>query len=1807
MGPPAPPVTVPSSVGSDQAPTDVNETYDIYMPNEQYPRITRQGMDNGQYSDGNGKTIKTIKDLGVDVYDKLGNIVLSAKESTEALIKRPGKMETLKSKLPGLLGKAEDFKNQAMNIWNAKGGFYGMLAATTKLVGIKAFQKLQDYRTFADDVFVKGEPDAVLTKGGFERGEYISKKTGKLIRSIKDIDSDVLDREGNTVVKLSKIAKGVYDRKGNRVGGFMQRVWNLQHNKLVKLALLPAKMYIGAYKWAFKRTWKNAVFAYKRTKSLVNWITDDRSGQQAMVATGEQTNSLLASLGDLINEKLPDNKKLFGDTDGDGDTENSAKDQWEKRRRAKEAREQAARERAEKRDSDRKKKSRDKDEDDDDDDESLLDKARNFYDDWIDRDGERRKGGRRGRGRGGRGRLGRLGRGAAGAGRVALPGAATTAAAGATRSGAANALGRASSYKLTQASPEVLASISRGMGGAGAGVAAKAAPGMLGKLGAVGAAAGGLGKMIPGLGLLVGGGMTVNSLANGDYMGAAINGGSTLLGQAVFGGGLAGATGSLGALGSGAAAAGTFLVSNPIGWAILGTAAVAAIGYGAYKWWKNNKPNDYSKLRIAQYGFNPEGEYAKKVMGFERMILDASDQNGAVDIKKVDSKDLLELFEITPEDTEMQQRFAQWYDQRFLPVFQAWRKAMFSVAKENDLQALKVNANDGVRILEAVKVPESIYSVQVSPFKTLNNLETSAGDVAKLFEETAAKAKGGVNPDGTNKLTGWDQAKMLAKGALTGPLGIFKAVYDIKKTKEGELNAAKESSKLTKTSSNILASGTITSINSAGEKVTGIDPKKLDALTAVRFKTYGLGVLDPEKILTLAKLESIAMKYMLVTGKNEIKYNAPVAKILSETMALFGIAETNHVRQDYLKEYLEARFMPVMSAFIRKTAEFVKGGDYFNNASKLPYDQQLAIATETRDAKSTYGGMTRSVWEIRMSPWSQYDLNILPDSTAENFRFLNGRGKTKPASEEALQKGANTSNAVDAAQNSFASSMMNTIKNAATSIYNVHSNIMEGARNFIGSQYQNAKEQISGVLSGEKSVGQAFGDFWDGTKANAMDSLAKATGGQKGLIIAMYGAFRKAGFTDAQSRYMLAECGRENSFRESVIFGYHHDPKPLANGQPRVNIGMFSWNDKRGAKLAGLLRSRGLIQGNQLVRGQATLDAQAEFIMLEMKTYEARSGSMFLARPNITDAEAIDILGRKYIRWAIDNPKYRAGGLRNRAHWLAEVNKALEGVPLDSAGGGNGMQAGLMAGAAVGQSMANPNNPLMSPQAAAGLGQNMAKAALAGAPASPDPDMPTKGAPGGGGAFSGAGAAGAAIGAQLGGSATAVHPLPKGTFRVGSRFGMRIHPIQKVPKMHSGQDFPAPNGTPVMASGDGTVTFAGVSGSLTKGYGRLVTIKHADGTETKYGHLNSINIQQGAQVKAGTKIGTVGSSGGSTGPHLHYEVRKGGKPVDPIAALKSSGSATPAEAAMMKAEGNNPSLAATTDPAAAVASGTPLRRITAEEQRAIMADVGKQDAARTKALLAKNGINATWIKDDKKVDVNDGNPTGSSPDPDHVDSPKLSSGGSGSKSNGFVIKNKTMFNLFGKHVLGVDFEKKTGPDAMLPKALESMTQLSAEDIKNGKMFGDIKAATDSKALGRGNLATTSNKHIEKLKKDMADEAKRVRDEKVKKDEALKKAAVVETNSERSRQTAAANAKYQNDVKKAEEARLTSDVRELVVVSREGNDILRSILAVLGGKNPERQAPNTIKEQVVKTEPSKPFYDRGAPVTNYVSMGKTVYS
>ena len=124
---------------------------------------------------------------------------------------------------------------------------------------------------------------------------------------------------------------------------------------------------------------------------------------------------------------------------------------------------------------------------------------------------------------------------------------------------------------------------------------------------------------------------------------------------------------------------------------------------------------------------------------------------------------------------------------------------------------------------------------------------------------------------------------------------------------------------------------------------------------------------------------------------------------------------------------------------------------------------------------------------------------------------------------------------------------------------------------------------------------------------------------------------------------------------------------------------------------------------------------------------------------------------------------------------------------------------------------------------------------------------------------------------------------PLKTGKITSQFGRRLDPFMKRYAMHSGMDFKAPTGTPVYATGPGKVVKASWNG----GYGRLVEIQHAGNIVTRYAHLSRINVQVGDHVAAGKVIGRVGSTGRSTGPHLHYETRLGKKAVNPGRFIKA--------------------------------------------------------------------------------------------------------------------------------------------------------------------------------------------------------------------------------------------------------------------------------------------------------------------------------
>lgn len=113
--------------------------------------------------------------------------------------------------------------------------------------------------------------------------------------------------------------------------------------------------------------------------------------------------------------------------------------------------------------------------------------------------------------------------------------------------------------------------------------------------------------------------------------------------------------------------------------------------------------------------------------------------------------------------------------------------------------------------------------------------------------------------------------------------------------------------------------------------------------------------------------------------------------------------------------------------------------------------------------------------------------------------------------------------------------------------------------------------------------------------------------------------------------------------------------------------------------------------------------------------------------------------------------------------------------------------------------------------------------------------------------------------------------------RMSSDYGLRKHPVKKVTRHHHGMDLAAPLGAPIRAISDGQVMYADPHG----GYGQLIAIKHAGGFSSHYGHCESITVTPGQRVKAGDIIGTVGSTGISTGPHLHFEIRHRGEPRDP--------------------------------------------------------------------------------------------------------------------------------------------------------------------------------------------------------------------------------------------------------------------------------------------------------------------------------------
>ena len=146
-------------------------------------------------------------------------------------------------------------------------------------------------------------------------------------------------------------------------------------------------------------------------------------------------------------------------------------------------------------------------------------------------------------------------------------------------------------------------------------------------------------------------------------------------------------------------------------------------------------------------------------------------------------------------------------------------------------------------------------------------------------------------------------------------------------------------------------------------------------------------------------------------------------------------------------------------------------------------------------------------------------------------------------------------------------------------------------------------------------------------------------------------ALKNAGLSDNQARILGAEIGRENAFQDKYLWGYHADPK---NGA--INIGIISWQGNRGRGVEKALRDAGLIQNGKIVKGQASLDVMANYLVNEIRTNPtyAATKKQFLDNPDVDYHTGTKVLGTNFIRWRYNDPKY-ASGHKNRDRFYAEL------------------------------------------------------------------------------------------------------------------------------------------------------------------------------------------------------------------------------------------------------------------------------------------------------------------------------------------------------------------------------------------------------------------------------------------------------------------------------------------------------------------------------------------------------------------------
>ena len=1296
-----------SNRAHDLADANKHKVLDVYRKGDKEPLIRANEMKKGNYYDEDGNPVKQFVDIKGDLFDIDGNLVCAYEDFKNGYVKDGGTFKIVKA-----FNWFRDYTSSlatTVGSWGFQGLVLPIKIAKASFEAVHGVMRRQ-LKMQIKDIYVKGFPDKpVILARDLRQGKCFDKETGKVIHDVSQISGPVVDSEGNEILTKEDLRIGLVDSRGKE---FTDHYRNFSGTKQwliaksvgigldiakgsVKLGIAgirmgvnmgrsmynSAKVFLGLGFKAGTKGLRLMGGAYNSIyDKLTGKIKDPADALYAGLSMTNETNQYLYAIHTLLDQRMPmPNSRAFGDIDGDGLRENGIADIRQRNRLAKL---RAAEEKAQaKRDerlasmigdkiNGKKKGSKEDEKEEDSIFENLLEGLTEGIGakilgalglgslfgggddgsaaDYLP-DGDEKGKGKGKPGRKPKSRAARMHQAMSQKFRRSKAGKAFNAA----------KLGIfAKGQQALSAGRTAMAPVARGVG---------TGLGMLKTGASAGMALAGKGLSVAGRALpLLGAGYAaysgVQNLSEGNYGAAALDLG---LG-AVSVMGVGGTLSALGSVGGAVAAAGAALLPYA-----LAAAGVALAGYVAYKgarklydMYKAGKVGDLEKARLMLYGFDHEkdDDWTEKILKFERYAMDVivtTPSGFTLDPKKMDPEVAYDLFGFKEDDAIQSQKWAIWFNQRFIPAFSKSLNVLKQINPKYTIEdSYNLEGENATKYLNAIKPGPNEYNAMYSPFKDLEALAVNGAQALEFINKVLEKVSKGesLGNDGFLKRTAKSvfsavtlPARLTYKALKFGADMQQKIAKTVLKTGDKFLSSKAMSytpigTLYTGIKSLLGFKGPVVATN--GNSVAGEDGK-YDPFLSIKYKAYGLSDLnDTTRISILNQVEKIVAED-ITWSSGVATYAKDIAELVESTYSLFGIDKNDKSGIEVLGRYFKYRFLPIFVNLITATNKHLNTTD-LNRIAKARPAIKMLIVNDIVNIPVTMDETKMTTWDFSLSPFGTI-LNTNKSSIDGDVEKLKKEVEAKGQSDAKVkaEEAANQSKSLGDRIRDFGKTLLK-----ATS-FGFMADMMDkllpqGFKDKVAEFANDAGQKVSDVAN------QASSWF-------SNNVLGKVTGTQEEMGLALYSAFRKSGFSDAQSRVLTAEVGRENAWRPDIIFGTHIDP---ANGA--TNAGMISWQGGRVKPLLAALQAKGLLQNGKMIRSQESLQAQTDFIMQEMrsKSFGASASNSaavdrFLNNPNIGMQEGMDLVGQHYIKWAINNPKYRAGGIKNRNMFLDKLNQSL--------------------------------------------------------------------------------------------------------------------------------------------------------------------------------------------------------------------------------------------------------------------------------------------------------------------------------------------------------------------------------------------------------------------------------------------------------------------------------------------------------------------------------------------------------------------